>query len=266
MLDIITNISGNAEKGLGGIVGGLAKIGLAGAGIGIVKDAIGGVIGAFGDLASAAADEKLGMDRLVQTTRNAIPAFDGNTASLDKAIAAGERKAFVDDDVRNSLGLLIGKYHDVTKAQEVQSIAMDLARAKGMSLEEATKLLTAAGTRQATQLAKLGIQVDKSGDEATRFGQIEAAVAGQADLFGNSSAGAAARAAEAFQNAKEDIGSALLPLQTQILGGFASFLESDAFAGAVTFIKDLLGTALPNAINFLTTAFAPLVSTLQGFA
>lgn len=256
-----------AEKTSGGFFSGFlsnaAKLGSATLAFGALKDVVGGAVDLFGDLAGAAADEKMGMDRLIKTVHNAGVNYKGMVGDIDTAIAAGERKAYQDDQVRDSLGLLVGKYKDVTKAQNVQALAMDLARAKGLDLNAATKLLLGSGSKQATMLAKLGISIDKGADETTRFGQIQEAVAGQADLFANSAAGAAERTAEAFQNAKEDIGAAILPLQTQILGGFADFLQSDTFQGAIVFIKDLIGIALPQAITFLQTTFGPLIQTVK---
>ena len=126
--------------GLGGLVSLVNPIGLA-------TTAVTTLGPALLNAGKAASDENAEIAQLTNTLKNNVPGWDGNTAAIDAAVAAGQAKAFVDSDLRASLGLLATDTGDVNEAIRLQGIAMDLAASKGISLEQATKLDTPASVR-----------------------------------------------------------------------------------------------------------------------
>ena len=266
MLELVANLKDNVSGKLGGITGLLGKVGLAGLGLSAVTAGVGGLVDAFGELAGAAASERLETDLLAKSIANADKAFKGGADALDDYVRAGEAKAFADSEVRASLSKLTGVTNSVTKASELQALAMDVARAKGISLEAATTAIAKAQGGQLAGLRKLGVEVGKETKLEDALAELRTESAGAADLYAKSSVGAAAISAAAWENAKEDIGAALLPLQEQIMGGFAAFLQGPEFQGAIQFVTNLIGTQLPRAIQFLQTTFGPLIETIKGFA
>src|SRR5436190_13912304 len=102
ILDLVVNLKDSASQGLGGLTGGLGKLGLAGIGVQSIIGGASGLVQAFGDLASAGAAEKLENDQLLASIQNTDKAFQGNADTLNSVVAAGEAKAFADSDVRAS--------------------------------------------------------------------------------------------------------------------------------------------------------------------
>jgi hypothetical protein len=100
------------------------------------------LVGVLVEGAKRAAEEQVGIAKLGAALQANIKGFNGNTDAIEKVIAKREELAFSDDELRTSLTTLVTKYHDVARAQDIQSTAMDVARLKGISLEEATNLVS----------------------------------------------------------------------------------------------------------------------------
>jgi hypothetical protein len=254
MIDLVVQMTDKASKGLGDVSGALGKLGLAGMGISTITDGVGNLVQGFGDLAGAASAEKLETDQLVRGIKAADSAFDGNLETLDKLVAAGEAKAFGDSEVRASLQKLTAATGDVAEASSLQALAMDVARAKGISLEQATTILSKAQMGSLGGLEKLGVQVDKNTTLQGALAELTKESAGAADLFAESSEGAGQRATAAMDNAKESIGAALLPLQQQITGGFVDFLTKPETQAAIDAVAEALSVGVGGAMTLVTDA------------
>lgn len=196
----------------------------------------------LGDSIKASIEQEASTARLTQALKENVPAWDGNTAAIDRAIAAAGEKGFTDQEAEQSLAHLSAATHDATQAISLQSVAMDLARFRNLSLADASdKLIRVIGG--SSRVAKeLGIDFSKTSTEAERLGLIEQVVGGQADAFGNTTAGAMARASESIHVAEEAIGAALVPAVVALAG----FAEHD-LAPALKLVGDNLGIILPIA-------------------
>lgn len=254
---------GKESKGLGGI--------LSGVGLGIGAS----IVPMVGELASglwkageAAMAEKADIDRLNQTLANSIPNWDGNTAAIDTYISKQEQMAFADDQIRNSLNLLVAQTGDLTEAQALQATAMDLARFGKIDLAAATKLMLKADDESFAALGKLGIQIDKTATKEEALAQIRSQTAGQAETYANSAAGSMEKIQNAFGNAVEDIGGVIMPKVTEALGFVSSFISSPQFQQGFNIAIDLIGTKLGEAFNFISgivTAVWPTIQQVFGF-
>jgi phage-related protein len=140
---------------------------------------------------------------------------------------------------------------------------MDLAASKGIPLEQATKLVAKADDESYAALSKLGIEIDKNADRETALAAIHTATAGAADIFANSTEGAAIRAQASMDNALESIGGAVAPGIQAALGGVAEFLSSDTFSGAVEFVSSILTEGLGAAFSFVQGLIQPLIDAVS---
>lgn len=247
---------GALKGGAGGLMTFVNPLGLATAGIGLLAT---GMMKAV----DAAKEEQIGIDRLNQTLKNNIPNWNGNTEAVENYIAGQEKLSFADDQLRDSLGLLVSQTGDLAEAQGLQATAMDLARAKGISLEQATRLILKADDESFAALGKLGIQIDKNATKEQALDEIRRQTAGQAEKYANSAAGAQERLGNMMGNVMEDIGGVLLPLFTNALQGAITTIEFLATtAGDVMRVMQAWGE---NIMTFLKPGIDAITGAWQGF-
>jgi len=106
-------------------------------------------------------DEKA-QARLVATLRARGKATDENLAKVDAAIAAGQKLAITDDAVRASIETATQFTNNFSKALKIQKVAQDLAIAKGIDLERATKIAGQAFAGTGKGLKAYGIDLQKT--------------------------------------------------------------------------------------------------------
>lgn len=249
-LELIVKLDDKASKGLDNIADKGGKVGKSfGSMIGPATLLTGG-IGLLGaglfNAAQAAADEEAGMARLQKTLANSVDGYNEATGGVEDYIAKQEKLAFADDELRDSLGFLVGQTKDLSEAQELQATAMDLARAKGISLEAATKAVGKVDQESIGILKKLGIQVTENMTKEEALTAIRSASAGQAEAYAKSTAGQMELMQNTIGNAIEDIGVVVLPALTAAFG----------------FVSGAIGTLMPilgGLFNFLTNEGKPVL-------
>lgn len=275
-LDLAVRLDDQASKGmdslakkgggLGSMLGGLVNpLSLATAGVALLG------VGLF-KAVEAAAEEEAAIGRMNQSLKANIPNWDGNTAAIEAYVSTQEKLAFSDDQIRSSLTQLVANTHDLTLAQQAQSAAMDLARFKNIDLEAATNLVGKAMEGSTGKLKAMGIEVKKGASATETLAAIQKVAGGQAQTFANSAAGAGDRIKNSFGNALESIGAVLLPKVSLAMAGFAEFMESPGFQGAITFVADLLSGSLArgfqvvgDVIAFVTPIIQPIIAAFQQF-
>lgn len=126
-----------------------------------------------------------------------------------------------DDELRPAFQRLAIATGDVTKSQEILNLAIDISKGTGKDLASVTEALAKAYGGQETQLVRLGIGITAAQAKNMDF---RAETQKLTDLYG----GAAARNAETFQGkidrlkvafneAKESVGYALLPVIQKLI-------------------------------------------------
>lgn len=231
--------------------------------------ALGAITGLAGGLTlavKAADEEAAGMARLNIALQNSIPGWDGNTVAVEKYIEKQQALAFSDDALRESLAFLVGQTKDLTEAQELQATAMDLARAKKITLEQATKALAKIDNDSLLVLRKLGIQVEENMTKEQALAAIRQQTAGQAEAFANTIGGSVERMQTAWGNAVETIGGVLLPRLTEAFQGVADFVSSPEFQEGFEKAVDVIGTGLSAAVDLAVTAFNTFGPVVMGVA
>lgn len=216
------------------------------------------------DGVKAAIEDEQAQARLAQTLQKAAGATAEAVKQTEDFISQMQLATGVSDTtLRAAMGRLTLSTNDVTKAQDLLGLSLDISKATGKSVESVANALGKAYDGQTTALGKLGIGLSSSELKAMSFTQVQERLS---DLFG----GAAARNAETFQGKidimkqrfaefQEGVGNALIPvllnlfnmIETKIVPAF-NFLKENA-------IDPVLGAINRNKDAF--KAFGDLIST-----
>jgi phage-related protein len=213
---------------------------------GLAFAAAGAAAGAYAiklavDGVKAAIEDEAAQVRLATALKNATGATNEMIASVEQQILKTSLATGVTDDkLRPALQRLSLSTNDVTKAQDLLNLALDISQATGKDLDGVANALGKAYDGNTAALGKLGIGLSSAELKAMSFEETQARLS---DLFG----GAAAANAETFagrleilkvtfDEAKESIGAKLLPIIQQLvefvvnkvvpaLGKFADFFK-----------------------------------------
>lgn len=214
------------SKGFQSIVSG---VGL-GIGVGIWQQATSSIVGFLGDAVQAGLDEEASIQKLGTALRANIKDWNGNTDAIEKTIASRVKLGFSDDEQRDSLAKLVAATHDANKALDVQAVAMDLARFKGISLGDATDALTKVEAGSYRILKSLGIVLKDGATQTEALAAVEKVAANQAEDFANTTKGKLLVAQTEVGEAMEKFGTAVLPLVGEGLTEVANVAEDVATA------------------------------------
>ena len=202
---------------------------------------------------SAIADEKA-QASLAKTLENVTGATNKQIASVEAYITKTSLATGVtDDELRPSLDRLVRSTKDVEEAQRLQTLALDIAAGTGKSLQNVSESLAKAHDGNYTALKKLGVPLDESITKSKDFDAATKALAStfkdQASAQAETFEGRMKRLKTALDEAKESVGTALLPALTSLVGFITNRVlpQINAFVGGLTGnegIKDgLEGTA-----------------------
>lgn len=209
------------ERSAGGFGKALGAIGQIAAGFSIAN-IVAGAPAALMEMAKAAAEDAASVTRLQVAVENSGASWTALSASLTTTIELAQKRAFTDDQARNSLSLLVAQTGSAEEAQKRFTLAMDLSRGANIDLETASKLLGKVTDENVSVLNRYGISIAEGASETELFGVLQAKFGGQSEAFANSAAGQAAATAIAMGEMKESIGVLILPLMqlgTDVLNG-----------------------------------------------
>jgi hypothetical protein len=226
---------------------------------------------ALSEMTNAAAEDQAQQAKLTAAIAAATGSTADYTAEVDAAIAAGQDRAFTDDQTRDALMSLVTATGDVTTATGLLSTAQDIARFAGVDLATAADAVAKAQAGQDTQLARMLPGLEKGATATDTLANAQALAAGQAEAFGNSTAGAQAKAGDAMSELGETIGSALLPALDAILPAITPMIRSlgelvSAILPLIIPLLKLLGAALgivAQAITIVVRWLTQLVDWLR---
>jgi hypothetical protein len=188
--------------------------------------AVGAAVGAFAiSSVKAAAEDEKARKSLEQTIRASTKATDEQIKSIDSYISKQSiATATTDDVLRPAFARLIRSTNDVTKAQELLSLAQEIATATGKPLDVVANALGKSFDGQNTALAKLGLGIDaatlKTGSHDEIMKQLKGTYNGFIDNEATNAEFKFRQLTIALDETKEKIGTALLPIVKQ----FADYL------------------------------------------
>jgi hypothetical protein len=196
------------KAGLAFAAAGAAAVAYAG------KLAIDGVKSAIAD---AAAQEKLAL-----TLKNVTGATDAQIAATEDYITKTSLAFGVtDDELRPSIERLSRATGNLQKAQELQTVAIDVAAGSGKSLEAVTNAMAKAAEGNTAALSKLGIGLTSAQLKTMSMDQITAKLAdtfeNQASTKADTFQGKLNRLTIAFDEGKETVGAYILDAITPMV-------------------------------------------------
>ena len=225
-----------AEKGFKDLEGAQAKAKYAlGKANKYAAVALAGLVAGLGDAVKGAMEDEQAQLLLARQLQKTTGATDKQVKSVEAYITQqGKLKGVTDDELRPALAGLVRATGSIAEAQKAANLAMDVAAAKGVSLETVTKTLEKAYGGNYTALAKLSPELRGMIKDGASLDEV---MAKMSDTFGgaatdsaNTAAGSMKRLGVALGEAKEGVGAALLPILEKalpVLQKFATWAQNN---------------------------------------
>ena len=217
----------------------------------------------------AAIEDEKAQTQLALALENATGATNAQIAATEQSILQMSLATGVaDDQLRPALGRLVRSTGDITQAQDLLTTALDIATATGKPLETVANALGKAYDGNTASLGKLGIGLSAAELQTMSFTDVQGKLT---DLFGGAAArnadtyaGRIARMQVAFDEAKETIGFALLPILEKMI----NFINQNAlpiinaFSSAFSLNGNGLGGVITTLGNIIVNTFTPIINGL----
>ena len=229
------------------------------------------------DGVKAAIEDEAAQVRLANALKSATGATEAQIKATEDQITKMSLATGVSDDkLRPALQRIALSTGDLSKAQDLLSVALDVSTSTGKPLEAVANAIGKAYDGNTAALGKLGIGLSSAELKTMSFTDVQQKLT---DLFGGAAAanadtyaGRMARLQVTFDEAKESIGYRLLPIIQQLvdfivsevvpaLGKFADFFKpitdavnnnKETFATFIGFIQQYV---VPVLVNVLGGAF-----------
>ena len=216
--------------------------------------ALGGLAVAGANFAMAAAEDQKSAALLARQLKVTTKATDAQVkATEDFVLQMSLANGVADDELRPSLSKLVRGTKDITKAQKLLALSLDVSRGSGKSLSQVTDSISKALGGNMGALARLSPEVKQMVKDQKSLDDILQALgktyAGSASTAANTFQGRMDRLKVAINETKESIGYALLPIfekmvtfiQTRILPVIQKFVDSIGRQGLAKTLKDTSG-------------------------
>lgn len=209
------------------------------------------------DGVKAAIADEAAQQKLATTLRNVTGATDEAISSTEDfisrlALATG----VADDDLRPALDRLIRSGLGLADAQDTLKLALDVSAGSGKGLEAVANALGKAYEGNTTALGKLGLGISSAELKTMSFEQVTAQLAAtfkdQASIQADTFQGKMARVRVAFDEAKETLGMALLP----VIERFADYLITTLIPA----IQKWIDENGPKLVKVLTEFVIPAIT------
>jgi uncharacterized protein YoxC len=177
----------------------------------------------------AAIEDEAAQRRLAQALESVTGATEAQIAAIeDQILKTSLATGVADDKLRPALQRLAVATGSVEKSQELLNLALDISAATGKDVETVTNALAKAYEGNNTTLTRLGVGITAA--EAKTLGfegtvkQLSETFGGAAATQANTFEGQINRLKVSFDEAKESVGAALLPILRQLLDYFVNVL------------------------------------------
>lgn len=221
------------------------------------------------DGVKAAIEDEAAQLKLATALRNVTGATDAQIAATeDYVLKTSLATGVTDDELRPSLQRLVTATNDVSEAQRLQGIAIDVAAGSGKSLEAVTNAMAKAAEGNTGALAKLGVGLTAAELKTMSLDEITAKLAttfeGQASTQADTFAGKMNRLKVAFDEGKETVGGFILEAVTPLV----STLVNDVIPKIADFASGLgddLKPVMEDVSTFVSETLLPAVKALWEF-
>jgi hypothetical protein len=217
----------------------------------IASVSVAGLAAGLRSATKAAAEDQKAQLKLAKTLENVTGATDSAIAATEQFITAQQFATGVSDtQLRPALETLVRATGDVTKAQELLKLGLDVSAGSGRDLESISLALAKAQGGQFTALQRLGIVIPETVKKSKDFAQVQEYLnklfGGQAAVAAGTYEGKLAILGERMGEVKETLGGALIP----ILTGFADKIIKDVMPSIEVFVNALTGqTSIASSLS-----------------
>ncbi len=202
--------------------------------------AIAGVALAAKRVSAASIEAEAATSKVRKSLENSGISWDEHGERIDRTIQKHSQLTGIDDeDLAEAFANMVRTTGNLTEAFELNALAADISRTKGIGLAQAQSLLARVYNGSFTGVKRLGIaiepvtvaqdklkastaqatdeqvraakQADKVATRQAALAALQKAFGGQAEAYGKTTAGALDRAGVAVENLEESIGDALAP-------------------------------------------------------
>jgi len=234
--------------------------------------ALGFLAVAGGDAVKAFMEDDKAAQLLATSLQNTTGATDAQIASVEKFITQTSIAAAVsDDELRPALDKLVRGTGDVTKAQDLLGLALDISAGTGKDLGAVSDALSKAFNGQLGPLKKLDPALAGLIENGATTDEVFAALAGTFKGAASTSANTASGKMKSFSiqmgEFKESVGAAILPIVEKLLPAFQAMgdwisnnvglvVTLGAVIGGIAAAVVLTNAAMAawNALGVITTA------------
>jgi len=182
------------------------------------------------DAVKAFAEDDAAAQKLATTLVNTTGATDGQVAAVEDFITATSLAAAVsDDELRPALDSLVRGTGDITKAQELLALALDVSAGTGKDLGAVSDALSKAFNGQLGPLKKLDpalADLVKSGATADEvFAAMSKTFKGQANTAAKTTSGQMKNLGIQMEELKESVGQAVAPIIQKLIPYLLKFSD-----------------------------------------
>jgi len=219
------------------------------------------------DGVKAAIEDEAAQLRLAASLKNVTGATDAQIAATeDYILQTSLATGVTDDELRPSLDRLVRSTQNVSEAQKLQSLALDIAAGTGKSLTQVSESLAKAHDGNFGALKRLGVSIDENIIKSKDFDGATAALAAtfqnQASIQADTFNGKMTRLKVAFDEGKETVGGFILDAITPMVSLFVdkAIPAISEFAGN---LKDNVLPILTSVYDFVVGFFTPIVEGIR---
>ena len=214
------------------------------------------------DGVKAAAEDEAAQAKLAATLMNVTGATKNQTLAVESYITKTSIANNVTDDLlRPSLERLVRATGDVSEAQRLQGLALDISAGSGKSLEAVSMALGKAFEGNAAGLGKLGVGLSAAELKTMSFDDITKTLSntfgGQAAIAADTFSGKLGRLGIVFNEAKETVGSFVIDAITPLLTLFVENVVP-VISELATLIGEKLAPVFANLATFFTEVLIPV--------
>jgi phosphoribosylanthranilate isomerase len=219
----------------------------------------------LGKSLTAFAEDEKAQQQLKIAVQNSTGATDLQVAGLESQIKKMEMASAVSDDLlRPSMTTLVRATKDVTRAQDLLALALNISAGTGRDLTTVSLALARAENGQFGALTKLGVSLDANAVKAKDFDTIQQQLAisfkGASEAAADSTAGGMAKFQIVVDNLYEAVGEKLSPALNDLITIAGKVVPSatDKASGSGNKFTDALKTLVINVL--------PVAQNLKGLA
>lgn len=207
----------------------------------------------------AAMEQSATLVQVQVDVKNAGLSYDALASQIDEVAQRNIALGFTDNQTQLSMGKLILATGDYNQALKLNHLAMDLAVAKHLSLDEASVLIQQVMAGNTRVLKTYGISLDSATTSADALNIVQEKVGGSADALAGAPLGHMREVQAQWDAIKEEVGNELMPTMEQLFKLFDENIPN--MVAAAKGLADVI-TVVTKAANMVAAPFRIMGDTI----